>query len=169
MYRIKNLPHPWAAGAGLLGALALVATACGSGSGGTSELRVGAAPTQGSAAEQARQLCSDAGLMAAEQYDSQATLIRVHPTTGQAFMQWESRDRGPGMPVPAQRQRASRPQEFMALCYYQGNFSSFPAAPGAEVEPYDVLGLTVDASNDVTVYVAAHSKTFDLDQAPPAS
>lgn len=125
-------------------------------------------------AAMAETLCNGEGLVSANEYAADAQLLQSHSTSPSQFAEWERSRFGPDGPTPVPRKRVERDQEqFLALCYYGGNFTAMPRGParpdGSSPPAHDRLALTVAADGTVTLYQSGPSDRVDTSDTPSAS
>lgn len=130
--------------------------------------------SQSSAEDRAQALCEQHGLPAARQHDEASELVAAHPSSAASFARWETTRHGEDGPRPSPRPRATDGSDFLALCYFEGDFP-FPGPPpppeaGAnwEAPDWNVLGLTVSEDGRSTLYSVSPHDRVDVQSDAPA-
>lgn len=133
--------------------------------------------------EEAEQLCRSPGLEYALEYDPDSEIAASHPTTAGQLQRWERDRHQPDGPIPDTELRGASSDSFVALCRYEGHYTSFPKGPppgedGAKPDPYRYLTVTVtddpaeshpvgNEGEPDPVLLVSVSSSFDSEHPPP--
>lgn len=125
-------------------------------------------------AETAKSTCTSEGAAFASQYSAgPVDLLASHATTPEAFGNWDRDRLGPDgpRPEPIQRTKDNDGRQFLAYCYYSGEFDAFPKGPpspdGSSTPPkYTRIAVTMDSAGYGTVHRVGPS-SMNPDEAPP--
>jgi hypothetical protein len=125
----------------------------------------------GNPAEAAQTVCENEAAEFASIYSTTpVSLLSSHATTPEAFGNWDRDRLGPDGPHPEPIQRAESPgpQQFLAYCYFSGQFDSFPKGPPSSEPPpaYTRIAVTMDSKGFGTVHRVG-PESMDTSDAPP--
>jgi hypothetical protein len=163
----QSLYRAWFMAVG--GTLVLAVTGCGADSSVTLQ-QPGEGAADNSRQKQATELCETVGQPFASNFGTVDSLARAHPASVRAFIAWEEQPK-PGGPQVESLYRGRPPQQFVALCYFDGDFNgSLPGGPPS-LGPRSYVRLMVSVTDDgePRLYAAGPSEALRADDAPADS
>lgn len=145
----------------------LFAAACGR----ESPVKLGAA-SDPDLQDRASEYCGEGGLKEAQRYGADADgLAAAHPTTGADLRDWEVSLTGVS-PEQSKLPMRAGPDEFVALCYFDGVSAPFPGPPPDEESqspsPYSRIMVMVREDGTPEFMAAGRPETMPSDDRPSA-
>lgn len=156
---------------GFVGAAALASPACSLEHPSVTLQQAQPGPADNGRQARANELCEAVGLPFASNLGKVNSLERAHPSSVQAFIAWEERPKGSDGPRVESPYRGLPPNDFVALCYFDGEFTgAIPAGPlGTGPTGYTRLGVSVTEDREPRLYVAGRPETLPADDVPAES
>lgn len=120
--------------------------------------------------QRAENSCETVGKERALRMGTVEGISNAHPAKMGDFVNWEESRFGPDGPQPGSPYGDREPDSFVALCYYDGEFSGIPKGPPDEMSrgPYKRVAIAVVEDNETRLLSAGYEDTLDNHDAPPS-